>query len=461
MTALPAKFVERLIGDFGETEGRALCDALDNTLPPTAVRLNPFKSGAVFAGEPVAWSRNGLFLEERPSFTADTAFHAGCYYVQEAGSQFVGHILESTGFGRGRILDMCAAPGGKTTLYSALVGKEGLVVANEPVRNRASILADNVRKWGLGNTAVTCNFPSAFEGCRGFFDVVAVDAPCSGEGMFRKDERAREEWSENGVGMCAARQSEILGEAWKALKSGGVLIYSTCTFNRIENEGVLSDFSAAHEGEIVEAEDIECPEEWGIEVGRTGVFQTFRFMPHRTRTEGFFVAVARKSVDAEEQTDTFRPKSKRPIMTEVGNTVRNELRKWFRDPDGMRFAMIGDYIFAYRREHFEEVRMLAERLNVICSGVETGRIFGGKLKPEHALAMFCELNREAVPVAELPREEALKYLRKDLFDVSPLAEGMNLVTCGGCALGFAKRVGNRCNNLYPNSLRIRNDQLAI
>lgn len=454
MIALPEKFVGRLSQDLGEEEAQALCNALDRTLPPVAVRLNPFKSGAKFEGRPVPWSRNARILDERPSFTDDPAFHAGCYYVQEAGSQFVGHILEHTGTGDGRILDMCAAPGGKTTLYSSIVGERGLVVANEPVKNRASILADNVRKWGAGNTVVTCNYPAAFAACANMFDVVAVDAPCSGEGMFRKDERAREEWSENGVRMCAARQSEILDEAWRALKCGGVLIYSTCTFNRTENEDVLSSFAAGHDGGLCEAEPIECPDEWGVVCGREGVFQTFRFYPHRTPTEGFFAAVARKSHGAEEETATGRSKGRRTVMSEVGASVRSELNRWLLHPGDMKLAVIGDDVFAYRRETFEEVKMLSERLNVICSGVEMGRIFGGKLKPEHALAMSCELNREAVATAELPEKEALKYLCKEVFDVAPLAEGMNLITCGGCALGFAKRIGNRCNNLYPNSLRI-------
>ena len=456
MNALPEKFVLRIERELGD-EGRLLCNALDNTSSPVAVRLNPFKTGAVFEGEPIGWSSDGLFLDERPSFTADTAFHAGCYYVQEAGSQFVGHILRTTGFGDGRILDMCSAPGGKTTLYSSLVGRHGLVVANEPVRNRASVLVDNVCKWGAGNTVVTCNFPAAFGGCDMRFDVVAVDAPCSGEGMFRKDDRAREEWSESGVAACAVRQIEILDEAWRMLKTGGVLLYSTCTFNRTENEGVLRRFAESRAEGLCEAEPIECPVEWGVVAGREGVFQTFRFYPHRTRTEGFFVAVARKSDSAVEQrADAGRSKQRRTGLVETGGAVRKELERWFVNPQEMTFAAVGDDLYAYRREHFDEVRMLTERLNVIYSGVETGRIFGGKLKPAHSLAMFCDMRREAVAVAELGREDALRYLRKDVFDVAPMTEGMNLVTSGGCALGFAKRVGGRCNNLYPNSLRIFN-----
>ena len=453
MTALPDKFVARILNDMGADEGGALCETLAGTLPPTSVRINPFKSGAHFAGREISWSRWGVFLDERPSFTADTAFHAGCYYVQEAGSQFVGRILERTGIGEGRILDMCAAPGGKTTLYSALAGEHGLVVGNEPVRNRAAVLADNVRKWGLGNTVVTCNFPAAFADCEGMFDVVAVDAPCSGEGMFRKDERAREEWSESSVAMCAARQQEILAEAWPTLKEGGVLLYSTCTFNRSENEGVLKRFSELHAGEVTAAEEVECPDEWGIVKGREGVFQTFRFYPHRTPTEGFFVAVARKCGDGGRHAE-LRGKPRRTTLTEVGGAVRRELERWVMRPDEMCFAAAGEDLYACRREHFDEVRMLGERLNVICHGVGMGRIFGGRLKPEHPLAMYTGLNREALPAAELPRAEALKYLRKEVFDLSGMAEGMNLVMSEGLPLGFAKRVGNRCNNLYPNSLRI-------
>lgn len=456
MPVLPDKFVERIAVELGADEGGALCGALTGTQPPTAVRCNPFKRGVGFCGEPIAWSPDGMFLAERPLFTLDPAFHGGCYYVQEAGSQFTGHILKHTGIGEGRILDMCAAPGGKTTLYASLVGCGGLVVANEPVRNRASVLADNVRKWGTGNTAVTCNEPRAFAGCGVLFDVVAVDAPCSGEGMFRKDERAREEWSESNVAMCAERQRVILEDAWRVLKPGGVLMYSTCTFNRTENEGVLRRFAELHAGELCAAEDVECCVEWGIESGREGVFQTFRFYPHRTRTEGFFVAVARRSADssAEVRVGTRSRREGRPVMTEVGGAARVELSRWFRNPSSMRFASIGDDIYAYREESFDDIRRLSERLNVIYSGVEAGRLFGGRLKPEHGLAMFCELNREAVPVSELPTEAALSYLRKDTTDARLLSEGMNLIVWNGCALGFAKRIGNRVNNLYPNSLRI-------
>lgn len=455
---LPEKFVERLSAELGDADARALCAALDGE-PSAAVRMNPFKApGHMYdaAGEPLAWNRYGRVPASRPLFTLDTAFHAGCYYVQEAASQFVGHILEATGLGGGYVLDMCAAPGGKTTLYASMVGREGLVVANEPVAKRAAVLADNVRKWGSGNVVVTCDMPRSFALSGERFDVVAVDAPCSGEGMFRKDKASRTEWSENGVHQCAARQAEILDCAWTALREGGVLLYSTCTFNRTENEDVLQAFAQRAGDMLTEVDDILCPGEWGVTAGRAGAFRTFRFYPHRTVGEGFFVAVARKAGVEHRPRSEAAPKRRREAFADIGGSARSAVARWFDDAERMRFAAVGDTIYGLHAATYDTVRRLSSSVNAVYSGVEAGRLYGGELKPAHALAMFCGLNRSAVSVAELPREAALDYLRKAAVDVSLLAEGMNLVVCDGSALGFAKRIGRRCNNGYPNSLRIIN-----
>ncbi len=394
------------MAELGPEEGRALCEALEGPAP-TSVRLHPQRPCRWSGAEAVPWSPAGRYLTERPSFTLDPAFHAGAYYVQEASSQFLAHVLAGEEVAGKRILDLCAAPGGKTTLYASLAGSDGLVVANEVNRQRAAVLADNVRKWGLGNVAVTVNEPAQIAVLEGWFDIVAVDAPCSGEGMFRKIPEARDEWSENNVKICAVRQAEILREAWKTLRPGGLLIYSTCTFNRLENEGSLEGLLAEAGEEIVESTAFDCPPAWGVVCGRVGPFRTFRFYPHRTRGEGFFAAVA-------------------------------------------------DVYYAYYESQYEAVKMLAESLRVIASGVAMGQIFKERLKPDHALAMFCGLDRGAVPVAELSEEEALRFLRKQEAEAAAFAEGMNLVTHGGAALGFAKRIQNRVNNMYPNSLRIFN-----
>lgn len=457
--SLPEAFVGRVLRDLGPEEGRALCEALESEAP-TSVRINPAKCGPEALRtlphlEPlrrVPWCDEGWYLAVRPSFTFDPDFHAGAYYVQEASSQFVGHLLRGNLPAGARLLDLCAAPGGKTTLYASLVGDDGLVVANEIDRRRAAVLADNVRKWGTGNVVVTCG-DAARAGClEGWFDVVTVDAPCSGEGMFRKDPAAREEWSEANVRLCAARQDEILREAWRALKPGGVLLYSTCTFNRDEDEGSLERMLAWAGEEVVETDEVAVDETWGIRCGRVGAFRTYRFYPHRACGEGFFAAVAAKSADADARRRL--PKSRRTVTAAVDRRTAAELTRWLREPERWMFTAVGDCCYAWPAAQAEAVRTLSETLPVIYSGVAMGQLFKGVLKPDPALAFFTGLNRGAVAVAEVTDEEAVRYLRRLDPAVGGLAEGMNLLCVRGRGLGFAKRIGNRVNNLYPNSLRI-------
>ena len=454
MKALPIAFTERMRKQLGAEEAESLFAALDS-VSPVAVRLNPAKcgeEGVWCSGEAIAWSKNGRKLKERPSFTLDTAFHAGAYYVQEAASQFIDYIIAGEELQGKRVLDMCSAPGGKTTIYSTAVGEEGLVVANEYVRSRANVLADNVRKWGMGNVLVTNNAPEHIAQFEGWFDMVAVDAPCSGEGMFRKEEVAREDWSEEAVKMCAARQLSIVREAWQSLRDGGLFIYSTCTFNEDEDEGLLRTF-IEETGDVFEpSQSVEIDDAWGIVKGEVGAFQTFRFFPHKTDSEGLFVAIARKA----EPTTQRTPKARKRVMQEVDKNSRKELAKWLQYPDNYTFAMVADTIYAYHSVQFKAVQALSEGLTAIYSGVAMGQIFKGKLKPDWALSQYIGFERTAVAVEEVDEERALDYLRKRDIAVGDMAEGINLITHKGRALGFAKRVGARCNNLYPNSLKIMN-----
>lgn len=440
---------------LGTSEAERLFASLDD-VSPVSIRVNPHKAdgGCPFEGEAVPWSCNGRYLAERPQFTTDTCFAAGGYYVQEAGSQFVDYLLRCEGIDGRMILDMCAAPGGKTTIYSTLVGDEGLVVANEYVRARANILADNVRKWGMGNVLVTNNDPSHFSPLGMWFDVVAVDAPCSGEGMFRKDEEARAEWSADGVKMCATRQMSILCEAWQTLKAGGLLLYSTCTFNRVENEGVVQSMIEEWGEEIEPFREVEVKKEWGIEVSQIGPFRLYRFFPHKVRSEGFCVAVARKRFDVGGR--ALRPKARKQPFAEVPKSDVAELSRWVKEAGQMRFALVSDTIYGYRRSRYDDVRLFSERLTVIYSGVAMGQIFKGRLKPDWALSQYVSLNREAVSVAEVSYDEALDYLRRRDVLPSQCSEGLNLLLHNGCPLGFVKRIGARCNNLYPLSLKINN-----
>jgi len=454
---LPERFVERMRQELGKAEATALCEALA-TEPSTAIRLNtPKMSCPPFKAEAVPWSADGYTLSERPAFTLDPAFHAGAYYVQEASSQFAGYILSQAVGGRAqceglRVLDVCAAPGGKSTHYASLVGEHGLVVANEINRSRAAVLADNARKWGLGNMVVTCNDSAHLGDYEEWFDVVAIDAPCSGEGMFRKSEEACEQWSEANVKMCAERQWEIVENVFDTLRPGGVLIYSTCTFNRDEDEALVQRICDEWGEAIEPAQEVDVVDEWGAVVGRVGAFQTFRFFPHRVKGEGMFMAVARKA--GVPMSRRRMPKARREVIAAVEKRSEQELSRWVKEPKRMRFFSAGDTIYACWAEHYDEIKALSSRLAVIYSGVALGQIFKGKLKPDGALAFYVGLNRDAVATAELSLDEALQFLRKQDMSAEPFVEGVNMVLYKGLPLGFVKRVGARVNNMYPASLRI-------
>lgn len=453
---LPERFIECMVQELGHDEAMALCEALA-TEPTTSVRLNPLKmTTSKWESRKVEWSRWGYLLDARPSFTLDVDFHAGAYYVQEASSQFAGYIMSQALGGEQEcegkyILDMCAAPGGKSTHYATLVGERGLVVANEINRSRAAVLADNARKWGVGNMVVSCNDSSRFRQVEEWFDAVAVDAPCSGEGMFRKLDEAQEQWSEANVAMCAERQWEIFQNAFEALKPGGVMLYSTCTFNRSEDENILERAMELY-GESFEAVDeISVGDNWGVVVGQVGAFRTYRFFPHKLSGEGMFMAVARKAGVASKRRQL---KSRRQIIAAVDKRGAEELGRWVREPEGMKFFAAGDMLYGCRKEHYGDIEALSGVLSVIYSGVAMGQIFKNKLKPDGALALYVGLNRDAVECREVGEEDVLKFLRKQDISAENFAEGINLVLHNGQALGFVKRIGARVNNMYPNSLRI-------
>ena len=455
---LPASFVESL-SDTGldSASQQTLCQTLGQGETPVSIRFNPYKLQDRPEGEPVPWSRYGFYLNERPSFTLDPWFHAGVYYVQEASSMFLEHICRSL-FDGGRslrILDLCAAPGGKSTLLATVAGLESIVVANEVIRSRALTLADNIRKWGLGNVAVTNNDPSHFGALEHWFDLITVDAPCSGEGMFRKNPEATAQWSPQAVELCAARQRRILSDVWEALRPGGILVYSTCTFNRKENEENVAWLAENYDCEGVK---IETDPTWGIVRGEVPTedadpIPVFRFYPHAVRGEGFFCAVIRK---AEGRIRNRLSKPRRTIFAETTRQEQASVKPWFGQPEWMHFAHIGDQLYGYYEQAYSSMREIAERLSVLYSGILIGQLYHGKLKPEHPLALFHDLDRTVIPMAELDKETALNYLRKQDIPVELLTEGMNLVCCERAPLGWIKRIGNRSNNLYPKELRIQN-----
>ena len=447
-TPLPERFVETMRETLG-ADAEKLFVALD-TEPAVSIRLNPAKPAECFDGEAVGWCKWGKYLAERPQFTLDPLLHGGAYYVQEASSQFVAHLLANHDMEGKRVLDMCAAPGGKTTIYSTLVGRKGLVVANDISHSRAMALADNVQRWGMGNVVVTCNEPAHIGAFTHWFDVVAVDAPCSGEGMFRKMDEARSEWTASSPDVCAERQREILAEAWRVLRPGGTLIYSTCTFNSTEDEGVVEWLMSEYGEELESADRVETSEDWGVVRSDIGAFQCFHFYPHKARGEGFFAAIARKCDGAIRRS---MPKARRKLF-QCAKTDVKELLRWVDDASEHSFMMVGEDIYAYNSAVADAVVTLSENLSVVYSGVAMGRIFKQKLKPEHPLALYVGLNRDAVPVVDVSLEDALDYLRRNDIAAAQFEDGINVVGYKGVPIGFVKRIGARCNNMYPKDLRI-------
>lgn len=455
---MPTEYFERreraLLGDRFDALYAAPQETAARGVTISALRAAPeqFAAQADFPVEPSPFCKAGFVVQD-PAFKPGRHpyHHAGVFYSQEPSASSAAPLL---GVRPGmRVLDTCAAPGGKSSQLAAALGGQGLLVSNEFVAARAEVLRSNLERMGVPNAVVlnedTGRIAAALPE---FFDRVLVDAPCSGEGMFRKDRDARGEWSEGNVKLCAARQDELLREAWRALKPGGVLIYSTCTFNRDEDEGALERMLGWAEDEAAQAGEVAVDASWGIVCGRVGAFRTFRFYPHRARGEGFFAAVVRKAFDAGGRCRT--PKARRTVFASVDRAAAAELRRWVNSPERMCFVTVADTCYGYYVAQAEAVKALAEALPVIYSGVAMGQLFKGRLRPDPALAFFCGLNRDAVPAAELDEEQTLRFLRRQEIGAGPFAEGINLVCARGRALGFAKRIGNRVNNMYPNSLRI-------
>ena len=443
---LPVDFIESMHQQLG-SEANLLIRALE-TEPVTSIRLNSKLDVLTFDcdTDEVPWHLDGYYLSERPQFTLDPLFHAGCYYVQEASSMFIQQALEQYVDTSSIVLDLCAAPGGKSTLISEFLGRDGLLISNEVVRQRVFILSENIQKWGNGNTVVTHNTPEEFgEKCKHLFDCILVDAPCSGEGMFRKDEQARNEWSLKTVKLCAERQRSILMDVWDALKPGGIMLYSTCTFNEEENEKNVEWMAETLGAEVL---PIDYDPEWGITEGTYG----YHFYPHKTKGEGFYLCVLQKQEEPQDQAKIKAPKKETP-MTHL--EYLPVMRSWLQHPDDWTIRYSDRFATAYPMKFKEIIDWLSTQLTCISTGFGLGEERGKSISPQHSLSMLKDFNKAAFPQIALSREQALSYLRTEALNLSNVPLGIVLLTYEDVPLGFAKNVGNRLNNLYPNEWRIR------
>ena len=452
------KYLEEAIGH----ENALVAFSAFSAPASVSVRRNPFKlecapefslEGRVLQCRPVRWSPYGIMLDERPQFTLDPVFHAGAYYVQDSSSMFVGHVfrkilsdMDKPSSRPLRVLDLCAAPGGKTTDIAASLreacGDDFILVANEVMKARVGILADNVALWGDPNVVVTCDDPRAFASRTGYFDIIVADVPCSGEGMFRKDEQAQQQWSEDNVALCEGRQRRIIADVWQSLAEGGVLVYSTCTFNKYENDGnvrwIAENLGADVMPNIIDAE---------------GVLKTdcgYSLVPGLVEGEGQYCASLRKISEpeyVEGRAGRQNERAQKPSVLPGGLDGLFSVK--------MKFALKGEMVTAVPENLSSDVAVLRQNLHVVAAGCAVGMFKGKTLVPDADMALSMALSQDAYPRVEVDRQTALSYLHRDAIVLRDAPLGYVLVCYNGLPLGFVKNLGNRCNSLHPQSRRIR------
>ncbi len=468
MRPLPDSFIQSLEGipGFDKTSFLRVHEGPGQV---TSIRVNPAKTGKEFTARDVAsllrlepenisqipWAHSGYYLSHRPSFTFDPLFHAGCYYVQEASSMFLEQAMQQCNdlSASLKVLDLCAAPGGKSTHLQSILSNESLLVSNEVIRGRSNVLSDNILKWGSSNVLVTNNDPVHFQRFPGFFDVMVVDAPCSGSGLFRKDPGAIDEWSLNNVALCSQRQQRILADALTALKEGGVLIYATCSYSALEDEAIA--------GWLVEEMKLQpvrlkMDPAWGIvETGTDHPTYGYRFFPDKVKGEGFFMACFRKMKD--------EPAGRnRPVKMEKASSKEKAILQDWTVNSNMELLKDDGTFWMVPSNLSEDLAALSSGLKVLYKGTRMGSIMKDRLVPDHALALS-PLVSVTVPVHDLSYEDAVLYLQRREISLAPSRTGWQLVRYQSHNLGWINALSNRINNYYPKELRIlkqQNDALS-
>ncbi len=469
---LPLDFVRQMSLLLGEAEVADLECALQEE-PSTSIRLNPAKLVEPSNASPyinkVPWCNDGRYLSERPQFTFDPLLHAGCYYVQEASSMFVSQAIRQYVGTSAFVLDLCAAPGGKSTLLRSSLPEGSVLVCNEIMRNRAQILAENMIKWGYPDIMVTNNASEDFSECSNCFDLILADVPCSGEGMFRKDDEAISCWSLENVQMCAERQRHLINNIWPALKPGGILIYSTCTYNAEEDERNVSWIMQEFGASVLPIKVPEGCDVMGNLIG--GDYPVYHFMQHKVKGEGFFMAVIRKpdepgfrpfhlpNVSAFEK-DKKKKKDKKQVSLPV-KEILSEVQQWILNPDNYYWQVTEEGVRALPLS-MASFYLWGQKngLKILEAGAQVATLKGKEPIPTHALAMSTQLNTDAFVCHEATYAQAISYLRKESVVLSSdVPKGYVLLTYRKIPIGFVKNLGNRANNLYPQEWRIRSSYI--
>lgn len=447
---LPSDLLDKLASLLSPEELSAFVQSHETGGQVTSIRTNPSKmDGTRLAYEPVPWCDTGYYLPQRPSFTLDPAFHAGAYYVQEASSMCIAHVIQHLGLDKKDLtaLDLCAAPGGKSTLLNSYLSPKSLLVSNEIIKTRVGTLAGNLTKWGKANVVVSNNDPSAFSRLPAFFDLLVVDAPCSGSGLFRKDSDAVTEWSDAAVQLCSMRQRRILADSLPTLAEGGVLLYSTCSYSTEENEDICDWLINEYDLESI---PVPIPPTWQIVQSQSKKHHAtgFRFYPHKVLGEGFFIAAFRKT------------SPEKPISARKGKAIkpqfdRAQLSEWIDQTEKYHIFTLGEELIFILAEHEQQLQLLQQQLYLKKAGTRIGKPMKKELIPNHELALSIALH-PSVPRLELELESALDYLRKKEIKAGPAHLGWLAASFQGLPLGWAKALGNRMNNYYPKDWRIIN-----
>ncbi len=435
------------------TQAALFWEALDQAAS-ISIRQNPQKKTPLsfLSDGSVPWCEEGLYLKERPVFTLDPLLHAGAYYVQEASSMFVSEALkQTTDLSQPlKVLDLCAAPGGKSTLLASLLSSDSLLVCNEMVRHRYSILNENLVKWGAANIFSTNYTPKDFAPLKGYFDIILVDAPCSGEGLFRKDPKAMNEWSPQLVDKCVKRQKDILSRAVPLLKEDGILLYSTCTYNRKENIDNASWLTKTYPLKSVA---LSIPEDWGITLIEGKQAFGYSFFPHLAKGEGFYLSIFQNQSSS--KAEKLKIKTKSPSLTPLSKNQLPILSKWVNQPEAFRWYVgKNEVITAYPKQSISDYLLLNKLFPKNQAGLIAGTFKKHQFIPDHALALSTFLNNE-LPQIELEKDQALHFLKKEPFTLAEIPKGWSLIRYKNLPLGWIKGLGHRFNNYYPKEWKIR------
>lgn len=442
------KIPQALINSLQNVNGfneKTFIEAHENLDSNISIRINPFKKTAFFdEDEPIAWSEFGKYLPKLNSDTLLPLQQTGALFLQEASSMYLEQVLKNTlDLSQDlKVLDLCAAPGGSSTLLASLLTPNSLLVCNDVIQTRSYNLSDNLTKWGTMNTVVTNNDPKDFMRLFGFFDVLIIDAPSSNSGLFRKDPNLTKEWSINNVDTWAVKQKKMINEAWSSLKQGGILIYSTSSYSKEENENIVDWIETTFSAEHLVAKENEKLEGIVISEG------SFRLFPDKIKGEGFFITAFKKK-SAEKEVFI---RSGKPIKNNNRRTEREIFRNWIKDIDNHTWFEKNDEYFLISPTHEHSISLMQFNFNLKKVGTKIGKLSNKDLIPDHELALSMLLNNQINKV-ELDPSETIKYLKREEFTLKETAKGWSLMTFNGLGLGWAKILPNRINNYYPKDWR--------